>query len=58
MKKEYITPELLLRKVVLEDLIANSIPMPGGGSGSWEGGDARENNDWEDEEESDNIWED
>ena len=57
MKKEYITPEILLRRVILESFIADSIPT-GTGSGSWGGGDARDNSNWDDEEENGNIWED
>lgn len=53
MKKEYITPEVLLRKVLLENMIAFST----GTGGSMEGADARDNSNWEDEEEESNIWE-
>ena len=54
MKKIYETPEVILKKVYTEGIMQLSY----GTGGNWEGGDARENNDWEDEEESDNIWED
>ena len=54
MKKEYIMPEVIVRNIIMEQMIALST----GTGGSMEGADARENNDWEDEEESDNIWED
>lgn len=56
MKKEYITPEVLIRRVILESMIADSLPIGGGlGPGA---ADARENSDWSDDEEYDNIWED
>lgn len=55
MKKIYVTPEVTFKKVYTEGMMQT---MSMGGGGSWEGGDARENNEWEDEEESDNIWED
>ena len=55
MKKIYVTPEVILKKVYTEGMMQ---PLSTGTGGSWEGGDARDNSNWEDEEESDNIWED
>lgn len=59
MKKEYIIPEMLIRRVILESMIAQSeTSAPIGGSGDWDGATARDNSNWDDEDESDNIWED
>lgn len=56
MKKVYITPAMILRKVCVERLMdGGSI---GGDEGSFEIADARENDDWADDEEPHNIWED
>ena len=53
MKKEYKTPELIIRRVILESMIALSTdPTPSNPIDA----DARENDDWDDN--SDNIWED
>lgn len=55
MKKEYIMPEVIVRNIILEHMIALST----GTGGSMEGADARENNDWDDEENDDgDIWSD
>ena len=54
MKKIYFAPEIILRQITLEGMIADSnvsqdpinpIDI-----------EARENDDWGDDEESDNIW--
>lgn len=56
MKKEYITPAMILRRVCVERIMdGGSI---GGDEGTFGGADARENDDWADDEESGNIWED
>lgn len=57
MKKEYIAPEVLLRKVVLEEFIADSLPT--GGGGNWDDMDAKDGGDvdsWVDK--GNDIWED
>ncbi len=56
MKKIYLAPEIILRQIMLEGMIAesnvsqdpiNPIDI-----------EARENDDWSDNEDHDNIWED
>ncbi len=54
IKKNYITPNVILRKVLLEDMITTSIDGEEVGFGD---ANARGNDDWDDEEEG-NIWED
>ena len=56
MKKEYITPEILLRKIVLESFIADSMPLDDT-PGDWNKQEAKEGNDlWSDK--SKDVWED
>ena len=56
MKKEYITPAAIVQKVRLESFMDGT--SIGGDEGSFGGADARVNDDWADDEESDHIWED
>ena len=55
MKKIYITPEMIIRQVISENLMQVGISDGEVGFGDAE---ARENDDWADDEESGNIWED
>ena len=55
MKKIYFAPEIILRQITLEGMIALSTDPNPINPGDIE---ARENDDWGDDEESDNIWED
>lgn len=55
MKKIYITPEMIIRQVLSENLMQVGISDGSVGFGDAE---ARENDDWSDDEESGNIWED
>ena len=57
MKKEYIVPEMSIRKVQIEGIM-DTLSMDNDEEGSFEGAHARKNSDWSDDEEYDNIWED
>jgi hypothetical protein len=54
MKKEYITPEVLLRTVFLEGFIADSVPLEDNpiDDPDWDDQESRENN------KSFDVWED
>ena len=53
MKKDYITPEMLIRRVVLENMIATSLDKVDDGTTKiFSDADAREGNEWGD------VWED
>lgn len=55
MKKEYITPEMLIRRVVLENMIATSLDVVEEGDDNWKDfsdADARKGDKWGD------VWED
>ena len=55
MKKEYQVPKVIIRNIILENMIALST----GTGGSYEGADARANDNWDDDdEEVGGIWED
>lgn len=54
MKKKYITPEMIIRQILTENIMQYTIS----GEGTFSGADARENDDWTEDEESGNIWED
>ena len=59
MKKEYIAPEMLIRRVILEGFIADSNPLDNNPyPGDWEEDQGAKGNgeSWHDK--GDNIWED
>ena len=61
MKKEYITPEMLIRRVILESFIADSEildnnPYPSGDDWGEDQGAKGNGESWHDK--GDNIWED
>lgn len=57
MKKDYITPEMIIRKVLIENIL-QTLSMDNNSEGSFDGAHARGNDNWSDDEENDDIWED
>ncbi len=55
MKKIYLAPEIILRQITLEGMIAQNVSQNPINPIDIE---ARENDNWGDDEESGNIWED
>lgn len=56
MKKEYLTPEMIVRKVFVENIM--QVISIVGEEGSFEGANARGNDDWDDDDDYDNVWSD